>query len=86
MKLLSQLVIVVAALMMGTVAWAGPPFVTDDPEPVELHHWEVYLASQYVKAQDDDLLAGLFHRNTRAAGCEDARQHHDAEAHGEPAT
>ncbi|HVP35902.1 MAG TPA: transporter [Terriglobales bacterium] len=24
---------------------AGPPFVTDDPEPVELHHWEVYLAS-----------------------------------------
>jgi hypothetical protein len=25
---------------------AGPPFVTDDPEPVELRHWEVYLASQ----------------------------------------
>ncbi|MDE3058133.1 MAG: hypothetical protein KGJ59_09280 [Bacteroidota bacterium] len=27
-------------------ALAGPPFVTDDPEPVELHHWEVYVASQ----------------------------------------
>jgi hypothetical protein len=26
-------------------AWAGPPFVTDDPEPVELHHWEVYISS-----------------------------------------
>jgi hypothetical protein len=26
-------------------AWAGPPFVTDDPEPVELHHWEVYVSS-----------------------------------------
>jgi PPE-repeat protein len=25
--------------------WAGPPFVTDDPEPVELHHWEVYVSS-----------------------------------------
>ena len=25
--------------------WAGPPFVTDDPEPVDLHHWEVYLSS-----------------------------------------
>jgi len=22
-------------------AWAGPPFVTDDPEPVEYHHWEI---------------------------------------------
>ena len=27
-------------------ALAGPPYVTDDPEPVEYHHWEVYLASQ----------------------------------------
>lgn len=25
---------------------AGPPYVTDDPEPVEYQHWEVYLASQ----------------------------------------
>ena len=24
---------------------AGPPFVTDDPEPVEFQHWEIYLAS-----------------------------------------
>lgn len=27
-------------------AWAGPPFTTDDPEPVEYRHWEVYFASQ----------------------------------------
>jgi len=27
-------------------AFAGPPFRTDDPEPVEYKHWEVYLASQ----------------------------------------
>jgi hypothetical protein len=26
-------------------ASAGPPYVTDDPEPVEYQHWEVYLAS-----------------------------------------
>ena len=26
--------------------WAGPPFTTDDPEPVGLHHWEIYFASQ----------------------------------------
>jgi len=23
-------------------AWAGPPFVTDDPVPTDLHHWEIY--------------------------------------------
>jgi hypothetical protein len=28
-------------------AWAGPPYLTDDPEPVELGHWEFYLASQW---------------------------------------
>lgn len=27
-------------------AFAGPPYITDDPEPVELGHWEFYLASQ----------------------------------------
>lgn len=26
-------------------AIAGPPFVTDDPEPVDLGHWEVYVFS-----------------------------------------
>jgi hypothetical protein len=24
----------------------GPPFKTDDPQPVDLHHWEFYLASE----------------------------------------
>ena len=37
-----------SCLIGAVVAWAGPPFVTDDPEPVGMHHWEVYLASQYV--------------------------------------
>ncbi|MBS0297842.1 MAG: hypothetical protein JSR45_16150 [Proteobacteria bacterium] len=30
----------VAALATG--AHAGPPFVTDDPEPTDLHKWEIY--------------------------------------------
>jgi len=34
------------------VAWAGPPFRTDDPEPVEYRHWEFYLASQDAKNKD----------------------------------
>lgn len=26
--------------------WASPPFQTDDPEPVALHHYEFYVATQ----------------------------------------
>jgi hypothetical protein len=29
-------------LIASGSAWAGPPFITDDPEPVDLGHWEVY--------------------------------------------
>lgn len=31
-----------AALLSPTAAWAGPPFLTDDPEPTETGHWEIY--------------------------------------------
>lgn len=34
-------------------ASAGPPFVTDDPEPVDYQHWEVYLASAHSKFDGD---------------------------------
>ena len=41
-------------LFLGTTpAFSGPPFVTDDPEPVELRHWEFYVASQYAETADD---------------------------------
>src|SRR5690348_1244140 len=38
---------VLAAVLFGLCgrAWAGPPFRTDDPEPVPWRHWEVYIAS-----------------------------------------
>lgn len=26
-------------------AWAGPPFLTDDPQTVDFQHWELYVAS-----------------------------------------
>ncbi len=32
---------------------AGPPFVTDDPEPVEYQHWEVYLGTQHTRTSGD---------------------------------
>lgn len=33
-------------------ALAGPPFITDDPEPVDYQHWEFYLASQHTETAD----------------------------------
>lgn len=43
---------VAASLMLalGTVSakgFGGPPFITDDPEPVDFHHYEFYIASYY---------------------------------------
>ncbi len=35
---------------------AGPPFRTDDPEPVEFQHWEFYCAAQIMR--DNDGLSG----------------------------
>lgn len=31
-----------AALVAPMAAWAGPPFLTDDPEPTETGRWEIY--------------------------------------------
>ncbi len=33
-------------LLTSGLLQAGPPYLTDDPEPVALHHWEVFLFSQ----------------------------------------
>jgi hypothetical protein len=30
------------ALVCASPALAGPPYQTDDPEPTDLHHWEIY--------------------------------------------
>jgi hypothetical protein len=50
------LITVSAAAMLIAQAEAGPPFRTDDPEPVEHLHWEIYIASQL--AHDRDALTG----------------------------
>jgi hypothetical protein len=30
--------------LISPLAFAGPPFITDDPEPVEANHWEINYA------------------------------------------
>ena len=43
----------VAWLLLCTLeAWAGPPFLTDDPQPVDFQHWELYVASIDFKTKD----------------------------------
>src|ERR1700687_4674009 len=32
-----------ATLVLTTHTFAGPPFLTDDPEPTDYQHWENYL-------------------------------------------
>ena len=44
--------LVVCLLGGSLTAWAGPPFVTDDPEPVDYQHWEFYIASQHTQTSD----------------------------------
>jgi hypothetical protein len=44
-------------IALGLPCWpltalAGPPFVTDDPEPAEYQHWEFYIASQPAETSD----------------------------------
>ncbi len=45
-KLVMLGIVALLCLPGSKAALAGPPFITDDPEPVDLHHWEVYIASQ----------------------------------------
>ena len=42
--------IVLLVLVHSPKAFAGPPYITDDPEPVEYQHWEVYFASIFSQA------------------------------------
>ena len=40
-------------LLSSKLVIAGPPFVTDDPEPVAEHSWEVNYALSSIKASND---------------------------------
>jgi hypothetical protein len=39
--------VVVAGSLHAAPSLAGPPFLTDDPVPVDLHHWEAYIFSTW---------------------------------------
>jgi hypothetical protein len=41
----TRVLIVVVVLASACALRAGPPFITDDPEPVDFQHWEFYVAT-----------------------------------------
>jgi hypothetical protein len=51
--------LLVAGLMLAAASGlrAGPPFLTDDPEPVDFRHWEFYLFAMGDRSADGDVLA-----------------------------
>jgi hypothetical protein len=57
MKMTPSLSVAAGAIILGlifaTPVLAGPPFVTDDPEPVDYQHWEFYVASADAKVGGD---------------------------------
>jgi hypothetical protein len=46
-------IVFLLCLVAAPWAAAGPPFRTDDPEPVDYQHWEVYAFSQATRVQGD---------------------------------
>ena len=60
-----KLRVVVASGMFFTAlpAWCGPPFVTDDPEPVEYKHSELYIASEQLHSKKDNSVTPLVEYN-----------------------
>lgn len=67
--------IIAGVLLFIGQAWAGPPFFTDDPEPVEYQHWEVYLASQWSHDKEAGTSGTLPHLEVNYGVAEDLHLH-----------
>jgi hypothetical protein len=64
MKKYHFVILIIIYNLFGGTAIAGPPFFTDDPQPVDFKHWEFYMASQMDFMQKDaDLTLPHFEMN-----------------------
>ena len=61
------LVIIALAIFTTAPAFAGPPYVTDDPEPTETGHFEIYAFAAGTQTQDGNSGAGGIDFNYGAA-------------------
>lgn len=48
-----RVLLAAAALASPLVAWAGPPYVTDDPQPTDTGRWEIYSFATGTQASGD---------------------------------
>jgi hypothetical protein len=55
MKIYHFVILIIVFILLIGRATAGPPFFTDDPQPVDFRHWEFYIASQmnFIKKEAD---------------------------------
>jgi hypothetical protein len=53
--------VILATMLLPGVALAGPPFLTDDPEPTDTGHWEIYapLAEASERGSDHEGSLGV---------------------------
>jgi hypothetical protein len=50
----------IAAMLLPLAALAGPPYITDDPEPTDTGHYEIYFFGEGASSRDDrDGSAGI---------------------------
>jgi hypothetical protein len=60
-----------ALVAAAAPAWAGPPFVTDDPEPTDYHKWEIYNYLDGTRA--DGITAAEFGLDLNYGGFKDVQ-------------
>ena len=53
MRYLNKLLLAITLVITCNFSWAGPPFVTDDPDVVEYKHWEVNYAVNKTWAENE---------------------------------
>jgi hypothetical protein len=51
--------VALAALLLPSAAYAGPPFLTDDPEPTDTGHWEIYAPLFEAEGSGEDFRGSL---------------------------
>ena len=50
--------LLVCSVLVANPASAGPPFETDDPEPTETGHWEIYAPAADIAGRGEDFTGG----------------------------
>ena len=54
-----QLAAMALSMSLASAAWAGPPYATDDPEPTDTGHWEIYVPLFEAEGSGEDFEGSL---------------------------